>query len=357
LVWKKAFGEEIHDYQYEINYQKSSVNGDEVTVELILSLDFHYSKALNVDSSYGGVKYSFDLKNNGSNLVITNIDSDLREFIAFKNKVQEALKQDSALSTAAAVEKVIESRNTQIQRMQTNSLYLEGDSSSTSAISSTPSPTASSTGTEANSTINKSIYVSCRQYTYDPKCAAVYAAKYYNGNSPFYTYYLDCTNFISQCVWAGYVGYGKTINKTTAATYISKKAGMAYPEWWANTTTTTSTWAGAKALCEYLVTPKTVGPNATTDFPNDYDAKHYYTTITPASIKVGDVIQIWYDSQDSHGYTHSIIITKKEGNSYSQIFYSAHTNPQNDMVFTHAMASSEYMRRLRPASTCYLKTY
>jgi hypothetical protein len=352
LAQKKLVNNSISNYQYQINYQKSSVNGDEASVELSLNLYFHYQKApSDLDSAICGVNYSFVLKNNESNWVITQIDSDLEEFETFKNQVQEAMEQDTTLSKAAAIQKVDKTVTNEIELMRNNSIYLKGE-----ARSSEISPDGGSESTES-SNISKSIYISCRKYTYNPSCAVAYAAKYYNAettrDSLFYILDYDCTNFVSQCVWAGYVGFDAD-SIDTFKNYIAKKNGMLYNEWYAGTGGGANSWENAAALFEYMVNSKAAGPNATTDF-SDYNAKHHYRTISAASINVGDVIQLWYRTR----YSHSIIITRKTNNTsncgYGDIYYSGHTNSRWNWSFWEAIYSSNYMRRLTPATTCYLK--
>jgi hypothetical protein len=368
LARQQLFSEGISWYNYDITYKKSSTSGDETTVELTLDLKFHYNKAPDLDSAYGGVNYSFILRNNGSGLVIKKIDSDLDIFVAFKTEVEEVMAQDSTLSKVQAVEKVRKRRGENLDMMRGNSLYFKGAATSASTSTSTESTTDIET-TTTGSQISKSVYITNKKYTYQPTCAVEYAAKYYDVEDTHNGIFglakneagmvVDCTNFVSQCVWAGYIGF-KSTDIATAKNYISKTIGMVPSKWyWKDDKSFTSTWAGVKLFFGYMVTPKTVGPNATTDF-SDYDTKHEYTTIAASSIHVGDVIQLWYDGT---GYGHSIFITDKRNNTsnckYSDLFYSAHTNKQSNMVLSYATGATgknRYIRRLTPAATCYLKS-
>jgi hypothetical protein len=175
-------------------------------------------------------------------------------------------------------------------------------------------------------------------------------------NRLFYILSVDCTNFISQCVWAGYVGFDPD-DLTTFKNYISNKIGIVYDEWYAGIGGGSDNWEGVKDFFEYMVTSKSAGPNATTDF-TDYDTKRYYTNISAATINVGDVVQLWIS--DSKGYDHSIFITDKTDNTsdcdYSELYYSAHTNSRYNIKLTYALTYNPYIRRLTPAATCYLKT-
>jgi hypothetical protein len=186
LARKKVFGENIAVYQYKINYQKCSVSGKTATIELTLDLNFHYQDApSDLNSALGGVDYSLTLENNGTNWVITRIDSDLAEFEVFKNLVQEALRQNTALSKTAAIEQVGDSIKQKLELIKNNSLYLKGNPAATT----TPSSDTSTTEAAGSSGINKFVYVSGKKYTYDASCAVAYAAAYYNAEttreSPF----------------------------------------------------------------------------------------------------------------------------------------------------------------------------
>jgi hypothetical protein len=373
LARQSLFGEGISWYKYDIAYRKCSTSGDKTIVELTLNVKFHYHKALDFDSACGGINYSFTLKNNDFGLVITKIDSDLDIYEMFKTEVEEVLKQDGTLSKVQAIAKVKESRKKNLDMMRGNSLYLKGAATSANTVMSTESTAATDiTTNHINQQISKSVYVTCKQYTYSRECAKAYAEKYYDVDGWYKKgifdivrndsgHVVDCTNFVSQCVWAGYTGFNANDDIATAKKNISNRVGMVPTKWYfrkAGGGDYTSTWTGVKLFFEYMVTPKTIGPNATTDF-RDYDSKHHYSTIPAASINVGDVIQLWDEKKG--GYYHSIFITQKNNNTdncqYSDLFYSAHTNNRCNKMLTNAVnLEHPHMRRLTPAATCYLKS-
>ena len=363
LQQKKLFKVGMKSYLYKINYGKCTVNGDETTVTLTLDLDFQIQDAPNnLKSAIHGVNYSFTLKNNGSNWLITQMDSDLEEFVSFKNKIQKTMQQNPTLSKTEAIYQVGCSRKSELQTLYSASL--NSASASNTQVSS-PSTVVPQNNVTDNSFINQSVYVSCKQYTYKPECAVKYAETYYDvytGNKSkaiFYVINVDCTNFVSQCVWAGYTGFDPT-KVSTAQNYISKKIGMMYPDWYAGTGGGSSSWENVKGFFSYMITGKTVGPKVDSykSGPNGADSRLDKSSILPSEIKVGDVMQLYYDEEK--GYDHSIIITGKEEGTdkYEKVYYSGHTNSRLNYPLIYIYNDRTYTgwRKLTPAATCYLKT-
>ena len=125
--------------------------------------------------------------------------------------------------------------------------------------------------------------------------AVNYAYKWaFSRNSNYYNYDNiggDCTNFISQCIYAG----SKIMNYTKTFGWYYKSANDKSPS-----------WTGVEYLYNFLTRKdKSIGPIGKEATIND--------------MEIGDIIQL---SFDSNKFAHSLIITNiKDGN----IFVTTHT--------------------------------
>jgi hypothetical protein len=354
LSQESLFNSRIDDYQYQIAYQNTTVNGDEATIALILDLDFKYVNAPDdMKSGIYNVNYEFTLKNNGSQWVITNIESDLNEYQNFKNQVKTQMAQNAALSQKEALAEVTKTMQSRLQLMRNNSIYLKGDPAAPSA---TAENTATSNTTTENSTSNKSAYISCQKYNYSPTAGAAYAVTYAEADPDkriFYSDSLDCTNFVSQCIWAGYVGFS---SETTARNQIANMIGMVYTEWHATKDGISYIWSNVDKLYEYLAdTSKPAGPKVTV-----YNNGGHYTGVAANSINVGDVLQV--RTGPGTDYAHSVFVTRKNRtvSNYDDIYISSHTTDRCNVKLYSVVIDGFggwfcYMRRLVPQSGCYMK--
>jgi hypothetical protein len=361
LARKRLYNKGItNNYQYRTNYQKVVINGKEATVTLTLDLDFQYQNAPSgVESGVYGINYSIALKNNGARWVITEIESDLADYQFFKAQVQAEKDQDPELSKKEVIEKVGDSI---MKRMQQNSIYLKGEPGATTEAEN-PATTSTSDGA-SNTAITKSVYVSCNKYNYSATAAVDYALTFANPVDDsnkvdliFYKINADCTNFVSQCIWAGYVGFSAAA-VAAAKTKIAKRTGMIYTEWHAGTGGGTDSWENVDDMFGYMSdTAKDAGPKVTV-----YNNNKRYTGVEISSINPGDVLQFKNSFGGGSGYDHSVIVTAKASNadSYSEVFITCHTTNHRNYSLQEIIDGFGswyycYMRRLVPQSGCYMK--
>ena len=125
-------------------------------------------------------------------------------------------------------------------------------------------------------------------YDYAEKWAYSRNPKYYNFDSVGG----DCTNFVSQCIFAG---YGKmNYNQNNGWYYIDGN-------------NKSPSWTGVEFLYEFLISNRGVGP------------KGEKTTID--KLEIGDVIQLSFDGIK---YSHSLVVVQS-GNSVENTLIAAHT--------------------------------
>ncbi|MCR5678336.1 MAG: amidase domain-containing protein [Agathobacter sp.] len=141
--------------------------------------------------------------------------------------------------------------------------------------------------------------------------AARYGIKYAEEPNPMYDLFgSDCTNFASQCLYAG--------NKTMDSN------GKNEPKKNGNIIQTSSTWYYFGDAKKYVCTTSWLRCSGKNNFSNYWDAYRVGTFSTLANVRknsrLGDVIQV----VDKKGTSvHSLVVTKV---SKDEIYLSAHTS-------------------------------
>lgn len=132
---------------------------------------------------------------------------------------------------------------------------------------------------------------------YNRKLVIEYARKWAYERNPKYLNYDslggDCTNFISQCIFAG--SSVMNYNKNNGWYYI-------------NGNNKSPSWTGVEFLYNFLINNKGVGP--------------YGIISNIENLEIGDIIQL---SFDGNVFTHSLIVVNKEKSDLDNIYIASHT--------------------------------
>lgn len=148
--------------------------------------------------------------------------------------------------------------------------------------------------------------------SYDRNLAVEYALKWALKRNPKYYNYDkiggDCTNFISQCLYAG----TKQMNYRRNAWYY-KDANNKSPS-----------WTGVEFLYKFLIENKYEGPKG--------------KVISKEDLELGDLIQLSFDGTV---FGHTLIVTKKQG---GEIFVCAHTiDSKNRKLSSYNFKKARYI--------------
>lgn len=131
---------------------------------------------------------------------------------------------------------------------------------------------------------------------YDRKDVYEYAKKWAYGRNPNYYNFDpvggDCTNFVSQCIYAGCMQMNYNTNN-----------GWYY----INRNNKSPSWTGVEFLYKFLINNKGVGPKGE---ERDID-----------KLEVGDVVQLSFNGQI---FSHSLIVVKN-GTNVNNTLIAAHT--------------------------------
>lgn len=148
---------------------------------------------------------------------------------------------------------------------------------------------------------------------YNRENAVKYALKWALGRNPtYYNYdYLggDCTNFISQCLYAG----------------IPQMNYRGFGWYYINGNNKSPSWTGVKYLYEFLINNKFEGPRG--------------KEIAKEELEVGDIIQLSF-SQNIYG--HTLIVTNIEN---GEIRICAHTiDSKNRPLNTYSYEKARFIK-------------
>lgn len=306
----KLVGLSYTTFKVTLDYQDISYLKDTVNVNLLMSCDYVYSTTPDAKSSIGNIDYKFSLIRENSKYKIISIDSNFDEFDNFKKSVQEKV-YSSKISKIDAINKTVEEKS---QEIRDTVKYISGNSlnsENSPADSTTPSNEVMPLGVTSTYSFNRMLARNWAQRfaQADPSDRFFYTVQ---GN--------DCTNFVSQCIWAGYGGYVEG-NDTQTKNNISNRIRMVNNVWQAGTGGGVPNWESVNNLWSYATTNAGNGPRATGSNNN----QPYYN-LSPSSIYYGNALQIRNGSSGDYG--HSVFVTYSLDSStteYNQVLVSQHT--------------------------------
>jgi hypothetical protein len=327
---KELFTTWILNYGYRIKYQNVNITGDTAAIDLLLNLDYRYENSPDIQSGLYNVNYRFTLKKDGVKWVITGIDSDLDEFKMFKDEVGGNCVVSNTLASSAQVDAIEKAKVRIINQFREVSQSIDRSGQ-------VPDQSAPANSSNNTVTVN-SIYNVYTNYDYSPSAAVAYARKYALGKAPnFYKAPADCTNFISQCVWAGYGG-------TPTAANVENRVRMT-DVWYAGSGGGSYNWENVIMFFDYMVSSKTLGPQG---YCSDSNPRKI-DRISAASVKVGNVIQLW-DSLHQK-FCHSMIVSENSNNDWRSIKVCYHTTDFLDVNIIDRIGWNASIRVLTPLSS------
>lgn len=161
-------------------------------------------------------------------------------------------------------------------------------------------------------------------FSYNGANGAKYAEIYYDSPNPnfYYAYDADCTNFVSQCVWAAYGGWkpGDDDETMRLAIWEGKRMteqGGYIGYWYANDGGGGEWWESVNDFWDYTTSPHEEGPVA-----DGYNNEGKYSNIAARSIQVGDVLQ--FRNGNVGPYHHSVYVVAA-GRNYNSVVVCQHS--------------------------------
>lgn len=325
------------DYEY-INFSESITSAS-----ASISADFYFTyEDRTAESAIGNIIYNFTFDKVNNKWYISSIDTDFDGFV----RVEKVTEDNPNLT----MEELFAN---EIQAIEENLAY-----EANIAV-------AYETGTFVPIEIEEeSIIPLSTSYAYDADRAAAWASAHAldgDTSSAYFNYVYDeygkpinCTNFVSQCVWVGYGGHlangGNIIqNILNDVRMVPGSSGWyGCPRGYNDTS---SNWSNVSFFWDYVTSSPSIGPRGT-----GYNNGYLYTYISAFSISEGCVLQLrrGLNSSNNEKYQHSIIVSDVQrtgmmSTSYDKIFVCANSTDRKDVKLKSIMIDN------MGGSNCYMR--
>jgi len=309
-------------------------------VDLKLSGTNNYSTTPDVESGFADLDYTFYLMLDDGSYKIIDIDTDddiVQKFDIAINRFNKDVKERNYSSYEEELDYVIEKGKERLKNTMSQISTVQVEE-----------PTEESKNSEAQTRATVS---------YNHMLGRNYAQEFalVDNASETWFYYIsmgnggDCTNFVSQCVWAAYGGYveGPTSETATKAN-INNKFRMINNVWHAGTGGGMPAWENVQSFWNYVTTNTGNGPKA-----YGYNNNLSYTGVPASSIDYGDVLQFsWYEG-DVYRHSGYVTYTSSATDTYPEVLVSFHSNPYYNRPLAQMFDTYDCMRRMSFRTTTF----
>ena len=306
-------GTRFKNYTYYIKYKNIESNGTSAKITLLVDVDYEYENGVK-----GGVRdidYEFNLTKRDGMWIITNLKSDYDEFQDFKNRVDEKKK----VMRGETKEIIDDCLDEEIERIKT---YKK-------------KPVSKNIFTDKGGCINPKIPLGV-------KYALEFALKDKNHRLFYTAGDNDCTNFVSQCIWASLGNYDPS-DKDITISNIKNARCMIKNLWLGNEYGGTMSWENVEALWTFLLEKSKFNVEG-------INQNKLVSNLNLFDISEGDIIQV--RKRNDYRYSHSAYVTcVKKDKGRPNIYVSQHSYDKlnrnlEDLIF--AWGGGEcYMRILK----------
>lgn len=184
-------------------------------------------------------------------------------------------------------------------------------------------------------------------YRYNPAAGILYAQSYalYDGLPEdlrlfYYSEGDDCTNFISQCVWAAYGGWLPGYTQAAVSenrARILRDVRQVKSIWFGSASHVGSLkWCRVEDFYSYATREKEQGPAARKIAEGDF------ASVDPSALLPGDVVQLVVTTYTPDRYGHGLYVTRA-GATWDDVLICCHTyNRLNEPMTQFAQAPQIY---------------
>ena len=299
----KVFNTGFDTYSFSYEILNSVSDETTATVDLALFTEISYEDIEGITERYN--KYSFDLEKVNGNWKIKTIDSDHIVFTEFIDALSSVPQNVSTASADEQAKALADDYIGDLENMDEADtlLFRAGNPESSAAIekSTHTATTLATTGT----------------VSYNWHFAVAYADEFaLTDNDLFYVATasdgtnMDCTNYVSQCVWAGYGGWDFDASESTNAANIANHYRMYYTggsnwystNWFGHSSGGSGPWESVTGHYNYVTGNPQYGPSG-----NGYNDNASYTGVYAAAIEPGETLQFRNPTKTTD-YKHSIFV-------------------------------------------------
>lgn len=306
-------------YELDLSYNNIDIKDNQANVSLTLRAKYHYNFAPDDIISSNSDQYVVTLTKEDNRWKISQITSDTD---LYYETIQLYCNQNSKIA---------------LTKDQINEFYNLQDEH-----------TRSLKTTEKNIQISNessfSIQPTTTSVSYNPDSGIDYARKYspdnidssqliFGATSP------DCTNFVSQCVWAAYGEWNKNGTIAQNRTNVDNKYRMT-SSWYGKSYGSTpynANFVGVVEFYDYVTSAKTTGPVAT-----GY-GEASTASFNQSAVNRGDVLQMYNTSLGR--YRHSLYISYAyHSPAETIVMVCAHTQNATDKLLEEYLNQSQYSK-------------
>lgn len=301
------------NYTYSIKYKNIEPKGTSTKITVLVDVDYEYENG--VKGGLRDIDYEFQLEKRDGGWVITNLKSDYDEFQDFKNRVDEKKK----VMRGEAKEIIDNCRDEEIERLKT---YKK-------------KPVSKNVFTDKSGCGNL-------ETSLGVKYALEFALKDKNHRLFYTAGDSDCTNFVSQCIWASLGSYNPSDNDSTMSN-IKNGRCMIKNLWLGNEYGGTMSWENVEGLWSFLLEKSKFNVEG-------INQNKLVSNLNLFDISEGDIIQV--RKRNDYRYSHSAYVTLvKKDKDRPCIYVSQHSYDKlnrnlEDLIFSWG-GEECYMRILK----------
>lgn len=331
VLTRKNINTGINDFQLNISYKTMEINKDYAKISLNYDLHYHYKATKNILSRLGNVPYTFELIKKDETWKISSISTDFEDYDYFKDEIKkqglfvfERGVEDYKIKIDSVFNKLVDESNLINKNNNLLNVRNEQDNGLLRSIS------------KGYSYTNGLEYA--KRFAVSPQSKRFFYTA--PGDN-------DCTNFVSQCVWAGYGGFIKN-NDTKSKENIKNKVRMVPGTWYGGTGGGSSAWESVNSFWKYTTKSKTYGPNG-----KGFNNNALCTKLS--NIGLGDVIQS-RNGGKKNVYKHSMYVTLiKDRQTYVSQHKDRYNRPLTDVILKNGGTKKCYLRRIQFAKAKFNK--
>ena len=291
-----------------VDYNKEA---DNILVNGNFNLKYLYSNGLNGGQDDINFKATIKIVDNDYLISSINLDEVMFKEFTMLLDYEEAIDLD-------ITNNIIKNINTDKIQDAVNKMLIQLESTSELIPEEPNQVQAPPMKTKANS------------YSYNKTTGVSYANKYVKSrNSCFYSANGvggDCTNFVSQCIWASYGGWKPGDSVTTMTNNINNRVRMmpstSLSNWFGHKNGGGTPWESVEGLWNFSTSNSGKGPRA-----NGSNNNAVYKNLVAFAISSGDVLQVKKSGNSKYGHSVYVIYSNPlSSDGYHNITVAQHSS-------------------------------
>ncbi len=346
-----ATGEYWTDYDYTLTFD--SIDDDTIT----FTADLIYRRTCSLYHSEAyGFEYIIRLVEEDGCFYISDIDSGEVNFFGFKNRLYGGFEDGIAVASEDISTVSVNKLDAMIEDYVELTELMDSADIDLNDVVDMDAEYAAYLKSEETDNMAE---LAATSYTYNSERGRTYADLYYkDGNGCFYNADGkggDCTNWVSQCVWAAYGGWTSGDSVATMEANIKARKRMqpstTMSNWFGHKNGFSDPWGNVSNFWNFVTGSPATGPKAT-----GYNDEGKASNLKSTAFLTGQVLQVRNGS--SGKYAHSVYVTGGTNDTLANIKITQHSPFSKialDELIDHWGGTSCYLRQLKFATANFDK--